>query len=357
MSHVYRAEHRNIRLKSLSSNFAKLLAFDEQLVQRFAQSAEIMQRLQHPHLARVLKYIEPDLVVEEYLSGGSLADLLDKGEPVSKEDALRWCRDALRAVNYAHEWRIIHRDLKPGNLMLDDNRQVRVTDFGIARVFGGPRFTKTGGELGTTIYMSPEQIRDPRDVHHLTDVYSMGVVLYELLTNTVPFDGQTEFAIKQAVTQQRPVPPRRLNRSISRDLERIMLRALEKRPENRFSGCAEFANELDRCLTGKPVPPGYLDWIYKHPRAVVGLLALICFALLIHHIIPGIPPKPDDMVLISEGQAKIGPQKEPVMVPSFYIDRTEVSNSAYRLFVNEAADSFRRDWMAPIRQAGCERII
>jgi serine/threonine protein kinase len=145
MSIVYRAEHREYKTKVVVKQLRQTLAFDEQLVQRFAQSAEIMQRLQHPHLARVLKYIEPDLVVEEYLSGGSLADLLDKGEPVSKEDALRWCRDALRAVNYAHEWRIIHRDLKPGNLMLDDNRQVKVTDFGIARVFGGPRFTKTGG--------------------------------------------------------------------------------------------------------------------------------------------------------------------------------------------------------------------
>src|SRR4029450_189336 len=158
----------------------------------------IMQQVRHPHLAAVYDYIEHDgryFIVEEYLPGGSLADLMAKGEAISQDEALRWCRDALRAVDYAHQSGIVHRDLKPGNLMLNQEREVKVTDFGIARRVGGPRLTKTGDEKGTPLYMSPEQIRTPDKVDHLSDVYSMGVVLYELLTRRVPFEGAAEFDI------------------------------------------------------------------------------------------------------------------------------------------------------------------
>jgi serine/threonine protein kinase len=113
-------------------------------------------------------YIERDgqyFMVEEYVPGGSLTDLLDKAKPISEEEALRWCRDALRAVDYAHQSGIVHGGLKPGNLMLNQEREVKVTDFGIARL--------TGAAEGAPLYMSPEQIRTPDKIDHLTDVYSM----------------------------------------------------------------------------------------------------------------------------------------------------------------------------------------
>jgi serine/threonine protein kinase len=299
MSVVYLAEHKEHGTLAVVKRLRQQLALNEQLVKYFVQGARIMHELRHPHLAAVYDYIEQGdryFMVEEYLSGGSLADLLDKGEAITQEEALRWCRDALRAVDYAHQSGIVHRDLKPGNLMLNQEREVKVTDFGIARVFGGPRLTKTGDEKGTPLYMSPEQIRTPDKVDHLTDVYSMGVVLYELLTRRLPFDGDSEFDIKQAVVREPPAPPRQLNRSVSRDAERIVLKAMQKRPENRFSGCGEFALDIDRCLSprkaAKPStargvssresPPVWnpLKWIQAHPQITAGLSFLLLALIL-----------------------------------------------------------------------------
>jgi uncharacterized cupredoxin-like copper-binding protein len=300
MSVVYLAEHKDHGTLAVVKRLRQQLALNEQLVKYFVQGARIMHELRHPHLAAVYDYIEQGdryFMVEEYLSGGSLADLLDKKEPISQEEALRWCRDALRAVDYAHQSGIVHRDLKPGNLMLNQERQVKVTDFGIARVFGGPRLTKTGDEKGTPLYMSPEQIRTPDKVDHLTDVYSMGVVLYELLTRRLPFDGDSEFDIKQAVVREPPAPPRQLNRSISREAERIVLKAMQKRPENRFSGCGEFALDIDRCLSLRKTPKGSttkrvsnretsppawnpLQWVQAHPGITAGV-SLLLLALIL----------------------------------------------------------------------------
>jgi len=153
MSVVYLAEHKEHRTQAVVKHLRQQLALNDQLVKYFVQGARIMHELRHPHLAAVYDYIEHGdryFMVEEYLSGGSLADLLDKGEPISEAEALVWCRDALRAVDYAHQSGIVHRDLKPGNLMLNHDREVKVTDFGIARVFGGPRLTKTGANPGTS---------------------------------------------------------------------------------------------------------------------------------------------------------------------------------------------------------------
>src|SRR5262249_8664345 len=152
-------------------------------------------------------------MVEEYLPGGTLAHVIKSGA-YTEEEAMGWCRDALRAVDYANQNGIVHRDLKPGNLMLDEKREVKVTDFGIAKVFGNTRITRTGVSMGTAAYRSPEQIRAPHDVDHLTDVYSMGVVLYELLTGVVPFDG-TEFEIQEKAVRQPPVHPRQIKATVS----------------------------------------------------------------------------------------------------------------------------------------------
>lgn len=258
MSWVYLAEHNKYRTQVVVKQLREYFASDQHLVDRFAQGAQIMLQLRHPHLAKVLDYIERDgdyFMVEEYLSGGSLADLLAKGESFSEEEAMRWCRDALYAIDYTHQNRIVHRDLKPGNLMLNEKREVKVTDFGIAKAFDGPRLTKTGTDMGTPYYMSPEQIRSPYRVDHLTDVYSMGVVLYELLTGAVPFDGDTDFDIKDKVIREPSPSPRQRKADISRDAERIVLKAMQKRPRDRFGGCAEFALEIDRCLPDKSHEP------------------------------------------------------------------------------------------------------
>ena len=148
-----------------------------------------------------------------------------------------------------HEFGIVHRDIKPSNLMLDEHRNVRVIDFGIARVFGDKRLTRTGdGAIGTACYMSPEQIRTLDEVDHLTDVYAAGVVLYELLTGSVPFDGPTDFAIKEKIIHQSPPPMAMLKPGIDPALEKIVFKAMAKAPKQRHGGCGEFAIAIDRYL-------------------------------------------------------------------------------------------------------------
>lgn len=273
MSVVYVAAHTSDRTRVVVKELKDEHRFDQQLVDRFLREAAILQELRHPHLARVFACLERDgkyYMIQEYLSGGSLADLMRDRAPYSESDALRWCRDALRAMNYAHENGIVHRDLKPSNLMLDDQRQIRVIDFGIARTFGDARLTRTGdGTLGTAEYMSPEQILSPDKIDHLTDVYSMGIVLYELLSGAVPFEGETPFAVQEKITRHTPPPLRQLGRGvvpmnprstgIDAKLAKIVFRAIEKRPQRRFGGCAEFALHLDRYVRGESRP----SWIRR----------------------------------------------------------------------------------------------
>jgi len=215
---------------------------------RVLREASVLSSLRHPNIVRVYEYIEQaedGYLVVEYLPGGSLGDRLARDGCVPEQQACTWCRDALRAVNYAHENGIVHRDLKPSNLMLDGMGTVKVTDFGVARIFGDERITRSGEQVGTVKYMSPEQIVSPETVYHSTDVYSMGVVLYELLTGRLPIEGDTPFALQAGIVRERPTPLRTVDPHISANLERIVLRALEKQPKQRYAGAGEFALALD----------------------------------------------------------------------------------------------------------------
>lgn len=233
--------------------------YNTQLVDRFIRSATALKGLRHPHLVQVVDSFEHNgryVIVEGYLSGGSLAELIATQGPPSERESLEWCRDALHALNYVHEQGIVHRDLKPSNLMLGEDRGVRVIDFGIARVFGEKTLTRAGdGSMGTPWYMSPEQITDPRAVDHLTDVYSAGVVLYELLTGQVPFDGPTDFSIHQQITQN-PAPPMAMrNPAVTPALEQLVRKAIDKDKTERYSGCGEFAEEIQRYLDAAEAGP------------------------------------------------------------------------------------------------------
>lgn len=248
MGEVYLARHRTLGTPAAVKVLAPALCSEENFRERFEREANVQADLRHPHIARVLDYLERDgrwFLVVEYLDGGSLAERIARADgPVPRDRALTWSRQALEALHYAHGKGVVHRDVKPGNILLNEHGQVAVTDFGIAKVGGGRRLTSTGVSVGTPEYMSPEQIRTPDRVDRRTDVYSMGVVLYELLAGRVPFEADSAFEVQRA--QVCDAPPRLLEIGcrVPEELEAVVLQALAKAPEDRFQDCMELVSAL-----------------------------------------------------------------------------------------------------------------
>lgn len=231
---------RRVALKFLHERFAQ----DPQFVERFRIEAQSAAGLQHPNLVGVYdrgEFEGRQFIAMEYVEGASLKDLIVRG--LSVGEALEIVRQVLDGVGFAHERGIIHRDLKPQNVLVDGQGRARVTDFGIARA-GASEITQTGSVLGTAQYLSPEQAQG-LDVTAASDLYSVGVMLYEALTGRVPFEAETPVAVALKQISEQPSPPSQLNPEVSPALDAVVLRALAKDPANRFGSAGEFSRALD----------------------------------------------------------------------------------------------------------------
>src|SRR4051794_19819664 len=244
MADVWCAEdsllNRRVALKFLHPRFAQ----DEQFVERFRREASAAAGLQHPNVVGVFDRGVVDgshYIAMEYVEGASLKDLIERG--LSVPEAVEIVRQVLAGVKYAHEHGIVHRDLKPQNVLVDSEGRARVTDFGIARA-GASEITQTGSVLGTAQYLSPEQAQG-LPVAAASDIYSVGVMLYEALTGRVPFDADSPVSVALKQVSERPRPPSELNPAVSRALDGVVLRALAKDPANRFASAEEFLQALD----------------------------------------------------------------------------------------------------------------
>jgi eukaryotic-like serine/threonine-protein kinase len=244
MADVWCAEdsllNRRVALKFLHPRFAQ----DEQFVERFRREASAAAGLQHPNVVGVFDRGIVDgahYIAMEYVEGASLKDLIERG--LSVPEAVEIVRQVLAGVKYAHEHGIVHRDLKPQNVLVDSEGRARVTDFGIARA-GASEITQTGSVLGTAQYLSPEQAQG-LPVTAASDIYSVGVMLYEALTGRVPFDADSPVTVALKQVSERPRPPSELNPAVSRALDGVVLRALAKDPANRFASAEDFLQALD----------------------------------------------------------------------------------------------------------------
>ena len=249
MGQVYLARHRLLNTLAALKVLSVSLTQDRSFHERFLQEAQTQSQLQHSNIARVMDFIEHEdryYLVIEHLSGGTLAGVIEStGGPLDTSLALTWTKEVLSALDYAHQRGVIHRDIKTSNIMFDEAGAAKVTDFGIALVMGGKRLTNTGTAMGTPEYMSPEQIVRPKDVDHRTDVYSVGIVLYEMLSGRVPFQGDTDFAVRTAQVNDPPPPLGDFNPAIGEALEQTVMRALAKDPDQRYLGCGEFISALE----------------------------------------------------------------------------------------------------------------
>jgi photosystem II stability/assembly factor-like uncharacterized protein len=222
---------------------------------RFRLEAESVARLNHPNVVHVYDIVEADgrlYCALEYVPGGSLKDRLAAGRQPLRE-AVALVEVLARAMHYVHQRHIVHRDLKPGNVLLDADGALKITDFGLAkRLDQVSQHTPDGAMLGTPGYMAPEQARgDVKAIGPATDVYALGVILYELLTGQCPFQG-TLFEVLQRINSEAPLPPSRLNAAVPAELETICLRCLEKEPARRYPSAADLAEALRQFLLRLP---------------------------------------------------------------------------------------------------------
>jgi hypothetical protein len=266
-------------------------------VRRFYSEAEAAANLDHPNIVPIYEVGEHD--GQHYFSmklveGGSLATALAKGrlrttDTQGQRTAATLAAQLARAVHYAHQHGILHRDLKPGNVLLQgEDMAPLITDFGLAkRLEGGVKLSHSGAIVGTPAYMAPEQAAGRRDLTTAVDIYSLGAILYELLTGRSPFSGATPMDVVLQVLDKEPVAPRQLRPALERDLETICLKCLAKEPEKRYASAAALAEDLERWQHGEPIqarPVGawekLVKWVQRQ-RTVAGLWALCVILTLI----------------------------------------------------------------------------
>jgi serine/threonine-protein kinase len=274
MAEVYRARDdllgRDVAVKVLSERYAR----DRSFVERFRREAQSAANLNHPNIVSLYDYGSDNgtyFIVMEYIDGRPLDDIIRREGALMPERAAEIAFDIAQALHRAHEGGLVHRDVKPSNVMITSTAQTKVTDFGIARAVtadGEQTVTQTGMVIGTASYLSPEQAQgNPVDAR--SDVYSLGCVLYEMLTGSPPFQGESPLAIVYKHVREDPPPPSQVNPDVPTALDAIVMKALAKNPDNRFASALEMKEDLRRFLGGQEVQatPLLLDDTSVAPRA------------------------------------------------------------------------------------------
>ena len=268
MATVYKAYQpsmdRHVAIKVLPSQLAE----SKEFVKRFQQEARIIARLEHPHILPVFDYGESDGVayfVMRYLEAGTLKDRMVARRPLPVNEIDRIFTQLTDALSYAHGHGVVHRDLKPANALVDSQGNLFLTDFGIAKLLesASPRLTQTDAIMGTPAYISPEQAQ-ARTVDQRSDIYSLGIILYEMVTGQVPFEAETPLAIILKHVSDPLPPPSLIKKDISPSLEQVILKALAKDPEDRFETAAEFLAAWKRALNEEREK----ETIHRAPEAI-----------------------------------------------------------------------------------------
>lgn len=250
MALVYKAHdnilNRKVAIKVLRQQFVN----DEDFIRRFRREAQSAASLSHPNVVSIYDVGqdgETHFIVMELVEGNNLNERIKQSAPLQVEEAVKIAAQICDALSHAHQNEIIHRDIKPHNILLGKNGRVKVTDFGIARAAASSDITQTGSVIGSVHYFSPEHAKGISQGAK-SDLYSLGIVLYQMLTNKLPFLGESPISIALKHLQEHVEDPRKVNPAIPQSLENVILKALQKDPEDRYQSAEEMLEDLDTCL-------------------------------------------------------------------------------------------------------------
>lgn len=249
MGTVYLADDTMLERKVAIKVLNPLLTKDTHFTERFRQEAKVQASLVHPNIVSLFNYFQEDenyCMVMEFADGETLKHMISSKGPIPEQRAIWILSQMLEAVGFAHKRGIIHRDIKPGNILLTKDDTVKILDFGIAKILQDKGITKTGTKMGTIYYMSPEQIKAVKDIDYRTDIYSIGVSFYEMLSGRVPFnvDTDSDFEIMNEIVQGEIQDPRNIYPHISEWIVKVLFNAVEKDRDKRIQSAEEFLQGL-----------------------------------------------------------------------------------------------------------------
>jgi tRNA A-37 threonylcarbamoyl transferase component Bud32/tetratricopeptide (TPR) repeat protein/TolB-like protein len=254
MGRVYKVQDTDIKEKIALKLLRPEITLDKEAIERFSNELKLARKISHRNVCRMFDLGRAEgttFITMEFVPGEDLKSFLHRSKQLSIGTAISIARQVCEGLEEAHRLGVVHRDLKPGNIMIDKDGDAKIMDFGIARSLSGKGITGAGVLIGTPEYMSPEQV-EGKDIDQRSDVYSLGVILYEMVTGRRPFDGETALSIAHKQKYETPEDPRTLNAQVPAGLAEIILRCLAKERDKRFQNAAELGAELGRIEDGLP---------------------------------------------------------------------------------------------------------
>ncbi len=254
MGKVFRVEDKKIKEEVALKLIKPEIAADKKTIERFSNELKFARKIAHRNVCKMYDLGEEEgtyYITMEYVPGEDLKSFIRRSRQLNVGTAISLAKQVSEGLSEAHRLGVVHRDLKPQNVMIDKEGNARIMDFGVARSVEGKGITGAGVMIGTPEYMSPEQV-EGKEADQRSDIYSLGIMLYEMLTGRVPFEGDTAFAIGVKQKSESPQDPKELNSQISEDLSKVILRCLEKEKEKRYQSAGEIRSELSRIEQGIP---------------------------------------------------------------------------------------------------------
>jgi serine/threonine-protein kinase len=293
MGKVYKAHDTEIKEKVALKLLKPEIAADEKTIERFRNEIRLARKIVHKNVGRMYDLSKADgtyFITMEYVEGQDLRGLIRQSRQLTVGTTINIAKQVSEGLAEAHKLGVVHRDLKPSNIMIDKEGNVRIMDFGIARSLTAKGITGAGVMIGTPEYMSPEQA-EVKEVDQRSDIYSLGVILYEMVTGRVPFEGETPLGIAMKHKSETPKDPRELNAQLPEDLNRVIMRCLEKDKEKRYQSAGEVRSELENIEKGiptterivserKPLTSQEITVTFSAKRLLIPGLAIIAVAII-----------------------------------------------------------------------------